>query len=76
MLHLHVAGLISLQGIEFGVRHDGMKVGDVELPPWAEGNAVSKYTLETGEEYFCLHVHSYLLHVVCNLRIHYNHILL
>jgi hypothetical protein len=25
-------------GINFGYRHDGAKVGDVELPPWAQGS--------------------------------------
>lgn len=29
--------LINGYGIDFGYRHDGTKVGDVVLPPWAEG---------------------------------------
>lgn len=28
--------LVNQMGIHFGYRHNGMKVGDVELPPWAE----------------------------------------
>lgn len=31
--------LINSYGIDFGYRHDGVKVGDVHLPPWAD----SKY---------------------------------
>lgn len=27
--------LTNKYGIDFGCRHDGRKVGDVELPPWA-----------------------------------------
>lgn len=27
--------LINKYNIDFGYRHDGRKVGDVELPPWA-----------------------------------------
>lgn len=29
--------LVNGYGIDFGYRHDGTKVGDVLLPPWAEG---------------------------------------
>ena len=29
--------LVNNYGINFGYRHDGMKVGDVQLPPWASG---------------------------------------
>ncbi|KAK0098497.1 hypothetical protein PV326_007758 [Microctonus aethiopoides] len=29
--------LVNNFGIDFGYRHDGTKVGDVQLPPWAEG---------------------------------------
>jgi Beige/BEACH domain. len=29
--------LINTYGINFGYRHDGTKVGDVHLPPWATG---------------------------------------
>ena len=29
--------LENLKGIQFGYRHDGTKVNNVALPPWAEG---------------------------------------
>ncbi|XP_015181599.1 PREDICTED: protein FAN-like isoform X1 [Polistes dominula] len=29
--------LVNSYGIDFGYRHDGTKIGDVQLPPWAEG---------------------------------------
>lgn len=29
--------LINKYGIDFGYRHDGTKIGDVHLPPWAKG---------------------------------------
>lgn len=29
--------LINSYGIDFGYRHDGTKIGDVQLPPWANG---------------------------------------
>ncbi|KAL2737770.1 protein FAN-like isoform X3 [Vespula squamosa] len=28
--------LVNSYGIDFGYRHDGTKIGDVQLPPWAE----------------------------------------
>ncbi|XP_050589853.1 protein FAN-like isoform X1 [Bombus affinis] len=31
--------LINSYGIDFGYRHDGTKIGDVQLPPWADGPA-------------------------------------
>ncbi|XP_012243808.1 protein FAN [Bombus impatiens] len=31
--------LINSYGIDFGYRHDGTKIGDVQLPPWANGPA-------------------------------------
>lgn len=30
--------LINSYGIDFGYRYDGTKIGDVQLPPWANGN--------------------------------------
>ena len=30
--------LVNNYGIDFGFRHDGTKIGDVHLPPWAKGN--------------------------------------
>jgi len=30
--------LVNNYGIDFGYRHDGTKIGDVQLPPWAKGN--------------------------------------
>ncbi|XP_015607510.1 protein FAN [Cephus cinctus] len=29
--------LVNTYGIDFGYRHDGRKIGDVQLPPWADG---------------------------------------
>ena len=29
--------LMNNYGIDFGYRHDGTKIGDVQLPPWAKG---------------------------------------
>lgn len=29
--------LVNSYGIDFGYRHNGTKIGDVQLPPWAEG---------------------------------------
>ncbi|KYQ57115.1 Protein FAN, partial [Trachymyrmex zeteki] len=31
--------LVNNYGIDFGYRHDGTKIGDVQLPPWAKGPA-------------------------------------
>ncbi|XP_069705161.1 protein FAN-like [Periplaneta americana] len=31
--------LVNTFGINFGYRHDGTKIGDVQLPPWANGPA-------------------------------------
>ncbi|CAK9813216.1 Protein FAN [Anthophora quadrimaculata] len=31
--------LVNSYGIDFGYRHDGTKIGDVQLPPWANGPA-------------------------------------
>lgn len=30
--------LVNSYGIDFGHRHDGAKINDVQLPPWAESN--------------------------------------
>ncbi|ERL95389.1 hypothetical protein D910_12653 [Dendroctonus ponderosae] len=37
-------------GINFGVRHNNVKVGDVELPPWAENSTQFVNTLRTALE--------------------------
>lgn len=29
--------LVNSYGIDFGYRHDGTKIGDVQLPLWANG---------------------------------------
>lgn len=29
--------LVNSYGIDFGYRYDGTKIGDVQLPPWANG---------------------------------------
>lgn len=34
--------LVNNYGIDFGYRYDGAKVGDVLLPPWAEGKIYIK----------------------------------
>ncbi|CAB3378073.1 Hypothetical predicted protein [Cloeon dipterum] len=38
----------NLNGINFGHRHDGRRVGDVELPPWAE-NSPKKFVAKMRE---------------------------
>lgn len=39
--------LVNNFGIDFGYRHDGTKVGDVQLPPWAEGKIIIKKRIKT-----------------------------
>lgn len=45
----------NIYGINFGYRHDGAKVGDVELPLWAEGSKLTLFGMQ-----FCIFI--YLLH--------------
>lgn len=35
--------LVNSYGIDFGHRHDGAKINDVQLPPWAESNKISDF---------------------------------
>lgn len=32
--------LVNSYGIDFGHRHDGTKINDVQLAPWAESNEI------------------------------------
>lgn len=54
--------LVNSYGIDFGYRHDGTKIGDVQLPPWAEGKIFPIHTfLQTVRDLisyiFIVHVH-------------------
>lgn len=40
--------LDNLKGIQFGFRHDGTKVNNVLLPPWAKG-LVKLYFFESSK---------------------------
>ncbi|XP_066246823.1 protein FAN-like [Euwallacea similis] len=42
--------LLNSMGINFGLRHNNLKVGDVELPPWAESPKHFIETLKTALE--------------------------
>lgn len=38
--------LVNSYAIDFGYRHDGTKIGDVHLPPWASGNVLFTYLIK------------------------------
>ncbi|XP_053985116.1 protein FAN-like [Hylaeus anthracinus] len=42
--------LVNSYGIDFGYRHDGTKIGDVQLPAWANGHAHFVQTLRNALE--------------------------
>lgn len=42
--------LANSYGIDFGYRHDGTKIGDVQLPPWAKGPTDFVQQLRNGLE--------------------------
>lgn len=42
--------LLNSMGINFGLRHNNLKVGDVELPQWAESPKHFVETLKTALE--------------------------
>lgn len=45
--------LMNKYGIDFGYRYNGAKVGDVQLPPWAEGNQIDEHFEQLGELSIC-----------------------
>lgn len=54
--------LVNNMGINFGYRHDGMKIGDVVLPPWAESPAdfVNKLRDALESEYVSKNLHNWI----------------
>ena len=54
--------LKNMRNIEFGVRHCGTSVGDVELPPWANGpkDFVEKLAQALESEYVSRNLHSWI----------------
>lgn len=39
--------LVNSYGIDFGYRHDGTKIGDVQLAPWAKGNDIFTFNFKS-----------------------------
>lgn len=37
--------LRNMYGVNFGYKHDGMRVGDVSLPPWAKSTFSSIFSM-------------------------------
>ncbi len=54
--------LLNQYGIDFGVRHDDVRVGDVILPPWAENEKdfVYKMRLALESDYVSQHLHEWI----------------
>ncbi|CAF0851553.1 unnamed protein product [Adineta ricciae] len=54
--------LINQFSIDFGVRHDGVPVGDVILPPWAESPSdfIYKMRLALESDYVSQHLHEWI----------------
>ena len=54
--------LINQFGIDFGIRHDDVRVGDVILPPWAENQQdfVYKMRLALESDYVSQHLHEWI----------------
>ncbi|XP_076336883.1 protein FAN-like isoform X2 [Tachypleus tridentatus] len=54
--------LCNIQHLDFGVRQDGTKVGDVELPPWAEDHYGFVQTLREALEsdFVSQHIHEWI----------------
>ncbi|XP_023289005.1 protein FAN isoform X2 [Orussus abietinus] len=46
--------LVNSFGIDFGYRHDGSKIGDVQLPPWAKGPSDFVQQLRNALESECI----------------------
>jgi len=49
-------------GIDFGIRHDGVPVGDVILPPWAENRRdfIYKMRLALESNHVSQHLHEWI----------------
>ena len=54
--------LINQNNIDFGVRHDDVRVGNVQLPPWAENERdfVYKMRLALESDYVSQHLHQWI----------------
>ena len=54
--------LVNQFGIDFGVRHDHVPVGDVVLPPWAdnERDFTYKMRLALESDYVSQHLHEWI----------------
>ena len=54
--------LLNRFGIDFGTRHDGVRIGDVILPPWAENehDFVYKMRLALESDYVSQHLHEWI----------------
>ncbi|XP_015108694.1 protein FAN isoform X1 [Diachasma alloeum] len=54
--------LVNKYGIDFGYRYNGVKVGDVQLPPWAEGPAdfVQKLRSALESDYVSQNLHHWI----------------
>ena len=60
----------NLRHIDFGIRHCGTTVGDVDLPPWAENHSdfVEKLSQAMESDYVSRYVHFlYFLSFFCLL---------
>ena len=53
----------NLRHIDFGIRHCGTTVGDVDLPPWAENHSdfVEKLSQALESDYVSRYVLTYIL---------------
>lgn len=56
------AFLLNQYQIDFGIRHDDVRVGDVLLPPWAENakDFVYKMRLALESDYVSQHLHQWI----------------
>jgi factor associated with neutral sphingomyelinase activation len=54
--------LMNKFGIDFGIRHDNVPVGDVLLPPWAENQRdfIYKMRLALESNYVSQHLHEWI----------------
>jgi factor associated with neutral sphingomyelinase activation len=54
--------LLNQFGIDFGIRHDDVQVGDVILPPWAENpqDFIYKMRLALESDYVSQHLHEWI----------------